>query len=166
MRETMPSSRALEQAFAALRDRSDADGAGRIDDQTLAVFIERGIDALDGPERDSVMAALGSDPALAGFVVSMRESAKELPSRRAVSVLGWKLALAACLVLAGGMTLMLTIGHETHRPVQLLDAASGGGMDEDHRSSPELVAIAVLLWIAAAALAWRAFRSGSAREAT
>lgn len=100
-----------------------------VDDETVAILVESGIDALAPHDRAPVLRAIGNSPDLAALVADLAPMAPRRMTFGRPAVLGisagtWRTAWAACALLAAALTLW-HVGAAPGPEVALLD----GGVD-------------------------------------
>lgn len=143
------------------------------DDETLALFIDRGIDAVNPTERAALLRAIGNSPEVAAVVANLAPSASEwtLAPRRA-GILGvpagvWRLAWAACLLCALGVTMWHLASPTESSGVKLLDGGVDGPSQDfaDSLHSTIRRSTVFLLWVSLALLTIPAFLSGPRQAA-
>jgi hypothetical protein len=101
-----------------------------VDDETLATLIESGIGAVAPRERAPLLRAIGNAPDLAALVADLAPAtqSREVPGAPAVFGIranAWRIAWAACALLAVGITLW-HVGSPSMPEVALLDSAVDG----------------------------------------
>jgi hypothetical protein len=129
MRPETVAPEAAHRAVAVLRQSTPG---VEVDDETLAVLIEHGIDAVPPSRRADLLRAIGNSPDLALVVAQLAPlAAQERAAFGPVAVLGlhrgvWRTAWAACAILAVAATVWTAMMPPSPAaPVQLLD----GGVD-------------------------------------
>ena len=113
---------------AALERARGSFPADDVTDETLAVVIEDGIDALAANERAAVLRAIGCDPALGATVADLTASLAVTGELRILGMRreAWRATLAACAVLAVGASMwVFVVPASTFHEVQILDSTPG-----------------------------------------
>ncbi|MSQ90749.1 MAG: hypothetical protein EXS01_05060 [Phycisphaerales bacterium] len=165
--------KALEIRAAVARIRDQADET-EVDDETLALFIDRGIGAVPLHARTQLLRAIGQSPELASLVCELAQTLDHRDqSLRAPMILGvsqgtWRVACAACATLAVGLTAWRVVAQGFVPPAEVRVLGSDGGQLATEQfamgvgSTPSLLVI-MILWLATCGLMLPAL--GSARRA-
>lgn len=155
-------------AFARIRAEG---GHPDVDDEALAAFVDGGIEAVDPAARAQVLRAIGQSPVLAALVAELASTRPDAARGTDRSALGigrgaWRLAWAACALLAVSFTAWMVVGAPEPRQgdaIVLLESAPHPAADHPGRLSewfagtPVRVLVAAL-WVAFCILAVPAFR--------
>ena len=101
-----------------------------VDDEDLALFIDGGIAAVPPVARAGLLRAIGQSPELATVVVELSRTREGERVSPVVSTLGsprtgWRIAWAACALLAVSLTAWLAVGGGSSAPAEvgLLDGS-------------------------------------------
>lgn len=126
---SVPEEVEFEAARAALeRLRRDGGPAGA-DDESLAAFIEGGIDAVRPADRAALLRAIGSRPEVAATVADLvptRPMATQPDVVWGVSRGAWRFAWAACTLMTLGLSVWALSGQgSAPGDVALLDGSAG-----------------------------------------
>ncbi|MDA1106174.1 MAG: hypothetical protein O2855_06230 [Planctomycetota bacterium] len=154
--------------IAEALERRAREWDGVVDAELLAVFAERGIDAVPVEHRAQILEAVGRSPELAACVVAIREKAGSAADTGVLAKIGpaakWWMASAACLSLAAILTVWLaTAGPSSTQPVTLADGTSSPpaptiAADSEASGPSALPVVTILFWAGGALAAWRAVR--------
>lgn len=93
-----------------------------VDDEALALLVESGIEAVPAAERAGLLRAIGRSPELAALVAELsatRSVGPETPvvvARIGGGRLGWRIAWAACAMLAVTLTAWIAMGGDAAMP--------------------------------------------------
>ncbi len=147
------SSAAAQRAVARLREQV---APAQVDDEAIAAFVDGGIEAVEPTQRAGLLRALAACPDLACVVADLARSRETGTIRaRTGTIFGfsrstWRLAWAACAILALGATLWQLNGADT-RPADAIAILDGGvdGPTSDFADSLRDVLrrrTAVILW--------------------
>jgi hypothetical protein len=132
-----------------------------VDDEDLALFVDGGIGAVPPVARAGLLRAVGQSPELAAVVAELSATrSAAVPAEPVVTRIGtdrtaWRVAWAACALLAVSLTAWIALGGGA-RPapaeVGLLDAASprgqGGQSFSDWFAGTPVRVLVAALWIA------------------
>lgn len=163
----------VDAAAAIARLRSQG-SPPEVDDETLALLVESGIEAVPAGARAGLLVAIGRSPDLAALVAELSTTRAGSADRRDVLAtigggrLGWRIAWAACALLACSLTAWMAFGGGSTSPgaVGVLDGGVGPGGGESRSFSEwfagtPLRVVVAALWVALCLLTIPALPAGN-----
>jgi hypothetical protein len=121
-----------------------------LDDASLACILDHGVGALPTGSRSRALRAIGLNPAVATVVASLHDQAECAAPNASRTTLGWRMAFAACMLLATGATFWaLNAGGHASPPPQLLDGSMPASEAPTGIRGPQLLGL-MLAWLLAA----------------
>jgi hypothetical protein len=155
---------AIRDAFSRLREIRPVD---EVDDESLAAFIEDGVDAVDPLHRAKLLRTVGNSPAVASVISALAPAAAAERDRNGDPLIfglprrTWRVAVAACAALAIAGSAWLA-ASPTHSELQLLDGGVDGPTQDFADSLHQTIrrGTVAALWFALALLTLPAFLFG------
>lgn len=141
----------MRAALQEIRSRSED-----LDDETIACIVDGGLRTLPAASRSRALLAIANNPEVAAIVAELHDPASRVETLPIRGMLGWRLACAACTLLATGASLWTWSADRGTASPELLDGS--GGLPATVTGSHAVpMVVLVGLWLLAAATALPGF---------
>ena len=137
-----------------------------LDDETLALIIDQGMDAVPHEQRSEMLRIIGTNPDVAAAIADLAEHGNASATNYVLGVSPtiWKLSCAACAAVAAGLTFWVSVRTSTSvAGIELLGSGAGSesSVVANQVSTPELIVMCAL-WGGAILCALPAFLTSRA----